>query len=93
MSVTKKQVDLVQQTILTSIPIVIPQIYAFHKIKKTKQGSLIFGILWGLPIYLTTYFTFHNSTLYSDPELVVLVNNIVFALLNLFFDLLYPPMI
>lgn len=93
MSVTKKQVDLVRQTILTSIPIVITQIYAFHKIKKTKQGIAIFGILHGFPISWITFFTFYNRfTLHADQGFMADVNATLDSLLMFYGGFVYPPL-
>lgn len=37
------------QMILGVIPFLVPQLYAFSKVKQTKKGAILLGIIYGLP--------------------------------------------
>ncbi len=41
MALGQKKIDVIGQMILSAIPAVIPQLYAFYRIKKFKKGVLV----------------------------------------------------
>ncbi len=87
-----EKVDLRKQTILSAIPVIVTQIYAFHKINRTKHSIIMFGLLHGLPISWITYFIIYNRSLYGIDEFSNYVNFTLLGLMQFYGSFLYPPM-
>lgn len=90
----EKKIDLVLQMILGAIPFLLPQLYAFGKIKRGKKGAILLGLIYGVPpvisiiISVINWFNMNLVGAHFSADFMGIFNSIM----GFFITMTYPPL-